>query len=86
MILTAVHRSVGDIPNGSRFHDVADDELLDRLILRHATSAVGAADGFHMAAVVLAASSITPLLSLRAVASSGGSHGNNASKQVKPPD
>lgn len=53
---------LGDITDGGSLHNVADDELLDRLILGHAAGAVGAAHGLHMAAVVLVASSVTALL------------------------
>jgi len=51
-----------DVTDGGGLHNVADDELLDSLILGHAAGAVGATHGLHMAAVVLVASSITALL------------------------
>ena len=60
-----VHGRLSDVPHGRRLDDVPDDELLDRLVLGHAASAVGATHGLHVAAVVLAASSITPLLGLK---------------------
>lgn len=53
---------LGDITDGGSLHDVADHELLDRLVFGHATGTVGAAHGLHMATVVLVASSITALL------------------------
>lgn len=55
--------SVRNITNGSGLDDVSDHELLDGLILWDAAGAVGATHGLDVAAVVLAASSITPLLS-----------------------
>lgn len=60
-----VHGCLGDVPDSGRLDDVADDELLNRLVLRNATSAVGATDGLHVPTVVLAPSSITPLLGLQ---------------------
>lgn len=51
-----------DVAHGGSLHDVADDELLDCLVLGHAAGAVGAAHGLHMAAIVLVASSVTALL------------------------
>lgn len=64
-VLTVVAGSIRNITNGSGFDDVPDHELLDRLILRDAAGAIGATHGLDVAAVVLAASSITPLLSLK---------------------
>lgn len=64
-ILTVVDRGLGDITHGSGFHDVPDDELLDRLVLRDTTGAVGATHGLYVATVVLAASSITAFLRLK---------------------
>lgn len=60
-----VHGRLGDVPHSRRLDDVPDDELLDRLVLGHAPSAVGATHGLHVAAVVLAPSSITPFLGLQ---------------------
>lgn len=63
--LTVVAGSIRDITNGSSLDDVSDHKLLDGLILWDAAGAVGATHGLDVAAVVLAASSITPLLSLK---------------------
>lgn len=44
--------------NSSRLDHVADGESLDRLVLRSATSAVGAADGLDVAAALLVAAAV----------------------------
>lgn len=54
--------SIRDITNSSRLDHVADGESLDRLVLRSATSAVGAADGLDVAAALLVAAVVRPLL------------------------
>lgn len=64
-LLTGVDACHGDVTNSSCFDDVSDDELLDGLILRNASGAVGASDSLHMSSVVLAASSITAFLGLK---------------------
>lgn len=53
---------LADITNSGGLDNVADDKLLDCLILGHATGAVGATHGLHMATIVLVTSSITALL------------------------
>lgn len=53
---------VRDITDGSGLNHVADGESLDRLVLRSATSAVGAAHGLDVAAAVLVATVVRPLL------------------------
>lgn len=53
---------LADIAHSSRLNNVADNKLLDRLILGHTTGTVGAAHGLHMAAIVLVTSTITALL------------------------
>lgn len=63
--LTCVDAGDGDITNSGCLNNVSDDELLDRLILWHASCTVGATDGLHVSTVVLAASSITAFLGLK---------------------
>lgn len=53
-----VHAGIVDIPDSGGFHYVTDNELLDRLILRDASRAVGATDGINMAAAMLGTSSV----------------------------
>lgn len=49
-----------DVPHGGSLHDVADDKLLDGLVLGHATSAVGAPYGLDVTATVLGATVVSP--------------------------
>ena len=63
--LTVVDRGLGDISDGGRLDNVSHDKLLDRLILGHASGAVGASDSLHVAAALLASSSVSSLGSLR---------------------
>lgn len=51
-----------DVTDSGSLDNVADDKLLDCLILGHTTGAVGATHGLHMATIVLVTSSITALL------------------------
>lgn len=44
--------------DSSRLYHVANGESLDRLVLRTATSAVGAADGLDVAAALLVAAAV----------------------------
>lgn len=60
-----VHGRLTDIPHGSSFHNIADDEFFNRLILGNAASTVGASHWLYMATVMLAASSVAPLLGLQ---------------------
>lgn len=62
--LTCVHGGLGDVTDSRSLDNVSDDEFLDRLVLGHASRAVGATHGLHVSAVVLAASSITAFLRL----------------------
>lgn len=66
--LTVVDRGLGDISDGGSLDDISHDELLDRLILGHASGAVGASDSLHVAAALLASSSVSSLGSLHASA------------------
>merc|ERR1719220_1848053 len=50
-----------DITHGRRLDNVADDELLNGLVLGYATSAVGAADGFGVPTALLVAPMVTSL-------------------------
>lgn len=61
--IRVVAGSIRNITNGSGLDDVSDYELLDGLILWDASGTVGTTHGLDVAAVALAASSITPLLS-----------------------
>lgn len=63
-ILTCVDGSLGDVTDSRSLNDVADDELLDRLVLGHTTSTVGASNGLHVSTVVFTTSSITAFLRL----------------------
>ena len=56
-MLTLVNAGLIDITDSSGLHDVADDKLLDGLVLGAAAGAVGAPDRVHVAAAVLIASS-----------------------------
>ena len=58
IILTLVNAGLVDITHGGGLDDVADDKLLDGLVLGAAAGAVGAPDRVHVAAAVLIASSI----------------------------
>lgn len=53
---------LADVTDSGGLDNVADDKLLDCLILGHATGAVGATHGLYMATIVLVTSSITALL------------------------
>lgn len=63
-LLTAVHRSFGDVSNSGSLNNVTDDELFDGFVFWHATSTVRATNRLYMPAIVLATSSITALLGL----------------------
>lgn len=54
-----------DVPHGGSLHDVADDKLLDGLVLGHATSAVGAPYGLDVTATVLGATVVSPFRRLK---------------------
>lgn len=58
---TLIHRRVRDIADGGCLDDVADNKLLDGLVLGTATAAVGAADEGDVAAALLASSVIATL-------------------------
>lgn len=60
-----VHGRLGDVTHSGRLDDVPDDELLDRLVLRNASGAVGATHGLDVPAVVLATPSVTTFLGLQ---------------------
>jgi len=53
-----VDAGFSDIPDSSSLNNVADDELLDGLVLGNTTSAVGAANGIGVAAAVFGSSVI----------------------------
>jgi len=55
-----VNGRVGDVSNGGRFDDVANDEFLDGLVLGRATAAVGAADRTDVAASLLVTPVVAP--------------------------
>ena len=59
--LTLVNTGLVDVTDSSGLNNVADDKLLDGLVLGTAAGAVGAPDGVHVAAAVLVASSIAAL-------------------------
>lgn len=59
-----VHGRLGDVPHSRRLDDVPDDELLDRLVLWHATGAVGATHRVYVATAVLGTSTIPSLARL----------------------
>lgn len=62
--LTSIDTGNSDVTNSGGFHDVTDDKLLDCLVFRHTSSAVGATYSLHVSTVMLAASSITTFLGL----------------------
>lgn len=62
--VVVVDTGVSDVPNSSSLDDVADDELLDRLVFRHATGAVGASHGVYVATTVLGTSTVPSLARL----------------------
>ncbi len=64
-VLTVVYGGVGDVSNGGRLDDVANDEFLDGLVLGGATTAVGAADRTDVAASLLVAPVVAPFHSLK---------------------
>ena len=63
--LTLVDRSFRDITDGSRLYHVPDSEALDRLVLGDTSRAVRATDKAGVAAAMLVATIIPPLLSLQ---------------------
>jgi len=58
-----VDRRVGDISNGGSLDDVTDHELLDRLVLGGAPSAIGASDGLDVSSALLGPSVVATFLS-----------------------
>lgn len=63
-LLTGVDTGLSDVTNSSRFHNVANNKLLDSLVLSHTASTVGATNGTNVSASVLGASVIASLQSL----------------------
>lgn len=63
--LTRVDAGFSDIPDSSSLNNVADDELLDGLVLGNTTSAVGAANGIGVAAAVFGSSVIAAFAGLK---------------------
>ena len=60
--VTLIYTLLANISQGSGLNNVPDNELLDGLVLGHASRAVGASEEFDVATAVLVTSSITPLL------------------------
>jgi hypothetical protein len=58
-----INGSIGNVSHCRSLDDVTDDELLDGLILRAASSTVGAADWLNVSASVLVTSVISSLAS-----------------------
>jgi len=58
-----VDGGVGDISDGGGFDDVTDYELLNRLVLGRAPSAVGASNGLDVSSALLGPSVVTTFLS-----------------------
>jgi hypothetical protein len=61
---TLIGASLVDVSDSRSLNNVSDDKLLYRLVLRDATSAVGAVDIYDMSSAVLGSSSVSSLLSL----------------------
>lgn len=64
-MLTGIYGGFVDIPDSGRFDDIPNHELLDSLILRHASRAVSAPYSLNVATAVLSASSIAAFTSLK---------------------
>ena len=60
--VVVVHRRFVQIPDGRRFDYVADDVLLDTLVLGHTASTVGTPYITDMAATMLRSSTVSPFL------------------------
>jgi len=60
-LVCVIDTGLGDISDGGRLNNVPDHELLDRLVLRYASGAVGASDSANVSAAVLRASVVSPL-------------------------
>ena len=60
--ITLIYTLFANISQCSGFNDVPDNELLDGLVLGHASRTVGTSEEFDVATAVLVTSSITPLL------------------------
>jgi len=58
-----VDGGVRDIPDGGGFDDVADHELLDRLVLGGAPGTISASDGLDVSSALLGPSVVTTFLS-----------------------
>ena len=56
--LTRVNTGFSDVPNSGSLNNVADDKLLDSLILSNTTGTVGAADSIGVSTSVLRSSVI----------------------------
>lgn len=59
--LTVDDAGIADVTEGGSLDDVANDEALDRFVLGHTTTAVGAPNGFHVTTTLLRTSAVPPL-------------------------
>lgn len=62
--LTFIYRGFGDVPDTSSLDDVSNYKLLDGLVLRDTSGAVGASDWLDMASALLGSSIVSPFRGL----------------------